>query len=286
MKKKLLHLFLAMAVLVGCSTSTSTSEEKETETEEIATIEVAAVPDGEVEYSADTTALKGYFATGENSSGKNPGILVIHEWWGHNEHTREKADQLAELGYVALALDMYGAGKNTSHPEDANKFMSAVVQDMDVATARFTSALQLLKTHPNVDTTKIGVIGYCFGGTMALSMANAGIDLDAVAVFHAGLGLPIMPEEGIEVKAKILVQNGADDAMIPEQQVTDFKATMDASGVDYEYVSYPGVVHAFTNKGADEIAEKHEMLQGRIAYDAEADSLSWGKMKTFFEGVF
>ncbi|WP_420317368.1 dienelactone hydrolase family protein [Ekhidna sp.] len=279
MKLKLFYAFIISVFAVACTstqTESDSSEEKK---------EVVEVPKGEVTYSADTTSLKGYFAVGEGDQ-KRPGVLVIHEWWGHNEHSRERADMLAELGYVAFALDMYGDGKNTNHPDNAGKFMMAVVSDMDIAKARFESALEQLKMHPNVDSEQIAVVGYCFGGTMALSMANAGYDLDAVAAFHAGLGLPIMPDSAGVVKAKILVANGAADPMISEQQVEDFKAVMDASAVDYKYVAYEGVVHAFTNKSADEIASQHEMLNGALAYDAAADSASWEEMKILLNEAF
>ena len=283
MKRNLTYALLAALFISACSTSSSTSEETTTESEEVAEV---AVPSGETSYTSDSTSLKGYFAVSEGTEGKQPGILVIHEWWGHNEHSREKADQLAELGYVAFALDMYGDGKNTNHPENAQQFMMSVVSDMDLAKARFESALELLKSHPNVDPEKIGVIGFCFGGTMGLTMASAGYDIDAVAAFHAGLGLPIMPDSPGVVKAKILVANGADDPMISSQAVEDFKAVMDAAEVDYKYVAYEGAVHAFTNKGSDEIASQHEMLNGALAYNAAADSASWEEMKILFSEVF
>ncbi len=262
-------------VLIGCTTTEKESTSSSTEAE-------VEIPKGEVTYSADTTTLKGYFAAND-SEGKKPGILVIHEWWGHNEHSRERADMLAELGYVAFALDMYGEGKNTKHPEDAGKFMSAVVSNMDVAKARFESALEQLKNHPGVDPEKIAVVGYCFGGTMAMSMASAGYDLDAVAAFHAGLRLPIMPDSAGVVKAKILVANGAEDPWVSEQQINDFKMVMDGAGVDYKYVSYEGAKHAFTNRGADTIGAEFSLP---LEYNAAADSASWEEMKTLFNEVF
>lgn len=274
MKSKLTYSLLAVLVF-ACSTP---QKEEASDAEE-----VVEVPVGEVEYAADTTTLKGYFAVNENAEGKQPGILVIHEWWGHNEHSRERADMLAELGYIAFALDMYGDGKNTSHPKDAGKFMTAVVSNMDVAKARFESALEQLKNHPNVDPERIGVVGYCFGGTMALSMANAGYDLDGVAAFHAGLGLPIMPEGTGNVIAKVLVANGAEDPWVSEQQVADFKSVMEGAGVDYKYVDYEGATHAFTNKGADAIGEEFGLP---LAYNAAADSASWEEMKILFSEVF
>ena len=178
---------------------------------------------------------------------------------------------------------MDGDGKNSNHPEDAGKFMTAVVSNMDVAKARFESAMDALKSHPNVDAEKIGVIGFCFGGTMGLSMANAGYDIDAVAAFHAGLGLPIMPDSAGVVKAKILVANGLEDPWISEQQVADFKAVMEGAGIDYKYVAYEGAKHAFTNKGADAIGEEFGLP---LAYDAAADSASWEEMKLLFAEVF
>ncbi len=282
MKTKLTYAFVFALLVAACSTSTSSNEEASAETEETPEVEI---PSGETTYTSDTTNLKGYFAAAEGTE-KVPGILVIHEWWGHNEHSREKADQLAELGYVAFALDMYGDGKNTTHPDNAGQFMNAVVSNMDLAKARFESALDVLKSHPNVDPEKIGVIGFCFGGTMGLTMASAGYDIDAVAAFHAGVGLPIMPDSAGVVKAKILVANGADDPMVSAESVEDFKRVMDAAEVDYKYVSYEGAVHAFTNKGADEIASQHEMLTGALAYNAAADSASWEEMKVLFSEVF
>lgn len=272
--KKLIYSMLSMLLVFACSTPSDSSKEKATEE--------ASAPIGEIEYSTDSTNMKGYIAYNKDDNSKRPGILVVHEWWGHNEYARERADMLAEMGYVALAVDMYGDGKIAEHPEDAGKFTQEVVSNIDEAKARFESAMNTLKAHPNVDPEKIGAIGYCFGGSVVLTMANAGFDLDAVAAFHAGLQLPIMPEEGA-VKAKVLVCNGADDPFIPEQQIADFKTVMDAAGVDYNYISYPGAVHSFTSKYADEFAEKFNMP---LAYQAEADSASWAEMTALFDSTF
>lgn len=270
--KNLVYTLLSMLLVFACS---GPSQEKASE-------EDASPPVGEVEYSTDSTNMKGYIAFNQNDDSKRPGILVVHEWWGHNDYARERADMLAEMGYVAFAVDMYGDGKTAEHPDDAGKFTQEVVSNLDEAKARFESALNTLKNHPNVDPEKIGAIGYCFGGTIALNMANAGFDLDAVAAFHAGLQLPIAPEPGT-VKAKVLVANGADDPFIPAQSVEDFKAVMDAAGVDYKYIAYPGAVHSFTSKRADEIGAKFDMP---LAYQAEADSASWAEMKALFDSTF
>lgn len=274
---KLLYAFLLGMFVVAC-----TSNEKEEATEETEGVEEVVIPSGEFEYAADTTTLKGYFAVSENSEGKKPGILVVHEWWGHNEYSRSRADMLADLGYVAFAVDMYGDGKQAAHPDEAGEFAGMVMGNFDVAKARFEAALEALKNHPNVDPDKIGAIGYCFGGSTVLSMANSGYELDAVAAFHAGLGLPVMPDAG-SVKGKVLVANGADDKFITEQQIADFKTAMDAAGADYKFINYEGALHSFTSKEADELATKFGMP---IAYNAAADSASWEEMKVLFSEAF
>lgn len=266
-----------MAFIVSCSPSNKTPENETPE------MKPPKVEGKEISYTADSVTMNGYIAYDANADGKRPGILVVHEWWGHNDYSRLRADMLAELGYVALAVDMYGDGKIAAHPEDAGKFMTEVISNIDGAKARFESALEALKANENVDPEKIGAIGYCFGGSVVLSMANAGYDLDAVAAFHGGVGLPIWPGEN-EVKADILICNGADDPFITAESVTNYKNIMDSAGVSYEYISYPGAVHSFTSKGADAINE--EFPQMPVAYNAPADSASWAKMKQLFEGSF
>ena len=149
------------------------------------------------------------------------------------------------------------------------------------ATARFEAALAVLKAHPSVDADKIGAIGYCFGGSVALTMANAGQDLDAVAAFHSGVQLPIMPSK--DLKAKVLVCNGADDKFLSLESITNFKTAMDSIGADYEYIAYPGVVHSFTSKEADVNAKKFGLP---LAYDAEADKKSWESLQQLFNEAF
>lgn len=236
----------------------------------------------EITYSADTLTMKGYIANDANATGKRPGILVVHEWWGHNDYARKRAEMLAELGYVALAVDMYGDGKVANHPQDAMKFTGEVFSSIDGAKARFEAALNTLKANENVDPDKIAAIGYCFGGSVVLSMANAGYDLDAVVAFHGGVGLPIWPENG-SLKANVLVCNGADDPFVTPEQVTMFKNKMDSANANYQYIAYPGAVHSFTSKEADETGKKFDMP---LAYNAAADSASWAEMKKLFDSSF
>lgn len=254
-------------------TSTSGSETKK-ET-------VVKVKGEEVTYSTDSTTMKGYIAYDENKEGKRPAVLVVHEWWGHNDYARERADKLAELGYTALAVDMYGDGKVAEHPSDAMKFTQSVMGNLTEATARFDAAIALLKANPTVDGEKIAAIGYCFGGSVALTMANAGADLDAVAAFHSGIQLPVMPGENL--KAKVLVCNGADDPFIQPEQVTTFKAMLDSVDADYKYVAYEGVVHSFTSKAADSLAKQFELP---LAYNQDADEKSWKELQELLASVF
>lgn len=226
----------------------------------------------EVTYSTETTTMKGYLAYDEKITGKRPGILVVHEWWGHNDYARKRADMLAELGYVALAVDMYGDGKQAAHPDDAGKFAGAVFANIDEAKARFEAALKTLKANELVDGDHIAAIGYCFGGSVVLSMANAGYDLDAVAAFHSGVDLPIKAEAGKKLATQVLVANGADDPFIPLESVVSWTKDMEANGADYEYLSIPGAVHGFTDPGADANGKKFSLP---LAYNEAGDRSTW-----------
>lgn len=235
----------------------------------------------EISYSTDDITMNGYITQDENEFEKRPGILVVHEWWGHDDHARKSADKLAALGYVALAVDMYGNGKQASHPDDAMKFSNNVMSNFGMAQERFNAALQTLKQQDNVDSTKVGAIGYCFGGSVILAMANSGIDLDGVAAFHAGLQLPAMPQN--TMNSRVLILNGAADPFVTEEHVTALTGAYENIGADYQYISYEGAMHAYTNPGADTLGQKFELP---LAYHAEADSLSWEEMKGFFEETF
>ena len=232
----------------------------------------------EVTYSADSITMKGYIAWDEQKQGKRPGILVVHEWWGHNPYARHRADMLAELGYVALAVDMYGNGKVADHPKDAGMFAGEVMKRGPGAAVRFMKAMEVLKSNPNVDTNNIGAIGYCFGGSTVLNMARQGLDLKAVVSFHGGLGTSTPAKKG-EVKAKLLVCNGGADKFVPQIDIDGFKKEMDDAGVTYTFKSYDGALHSFSNPDADALGKKFDMA---IAYNAAADSASWADMKAFF----
>ena len=242
----------------------------------------AAVHGEEVSYTADGVTLKGYLAYDDAIKGKRPGVLVVHEWWGHNDYSRMRARKLAEMGFIALAVDMYGNGKQASHPDDAGKFAGEVMKNKAAATARFTAAMKILKDHPNTDPKHIAAIGYCFGGSVVLDMARQGMDLDGVASFHGGLTTTTPAKPGM-VKAKILVCNGAADPFVTAEDIAAFKKEMDAAKVDYQFIEYPGAKHAFTNPAADENGKKFNLP---LAYNAEADKKSWADLAAFLKKVF
>lgn len=241
-----------------------------------------AVQGQEVKYPAGDTQLKGYLAYDDSVQGGRPGILVVHEWWGHDDYARNRARMLAELGYTALAVDMYGGGKKADHPDDARKFASEVKQNFSLAKTRFLAALALLQQHPTVDPKRIAAIGYCFGGGIVLEMARAGVDLGGVVSFHGSLSTANPAKAGV-VKAKVLVLNGADDPFVKAEDIARFKQEMDAAGISYRLVNYPGAKHAFTNPDADGYGKRFGLP---LAYNAEADKESWKAMQEFFDGLF
>lgn len=241
----------------------------------------AEIKTAEIIYTADGINMKGYLAYDEAKKGKRPGVLVVHEWWGHNEYARKRARLLAEMGYVALAVDMYGDGKQAAHPDDAGKFANAVMQNIEGAKARFTAAMEVLKKNPHTDAKRLAAIGYCFGGGVVLHMARFGYDLKGVVSFHGSLGTQTPAQAG-KVKAKVLVCNGADDGFISQEQIAAFKKEMTDAKVDFQFISYPGAKHSFTNPEADQYAKQFGMP---IAYNADADKKSWKDMQAFFKKI-
>lgn len=242
----------------------------------------AAVVTEDVEYEAGGARMIGYLAYDDSVSGPRPGVLVVHEWWGLNDYARSRARQLAELGYTALAIDMYGDGRQADHPERAGALAQEVNGRWDDARARFAAALDLLRAHETTDDDRTAAIGYCFGGGMVLNMAREGVDLKGVVSFHGSLAGQSRAQPG-EVSARILVLHGADDPFVPAAEVEGFKAEMAAAGVDYRFVAYPGAVHGFTNPDADRFGAAFGMP---LAYDAEADQASWREMRGFFDRIF
>ena len=242
----------------------------------------AAVKTEEVTYQGGGVQMKGLIAWNSSIKGKRPAVLVVHEWWGHNDYARSRAKQLAEMGYVAMAVDMYGDGKQAAHPDNAMAFMTEATKDPVQTAERFNAAYALLAQRKQTDASRIAAIGYCFGGAVVLNMARLGTDLKGVASFHGALGAwkPAVPGA---IKAKVLVLNGADDGMVPAEVVAGFEQEMKTAGADFRVINYPGAKHSFTNPAATELGIKFNMP---VAYNEAADKASWAELDAFLKQVF
>jgi dienelactone hydrolase len=231
----------------------------------------AEIKTQEVEYKQGSTVLQGFVAFDDAIKGKRPGVLIVHEWWGHNEHAREQARRIAKAGYVGFALDMFGKGKLATHPEDAKAFTAEATASPAIEKARFDAALAVLKKQPEVNPKQIAAIGYCFGGGVALDMARMGEPLAVVATFHGSLATKEPAKKGA-VKPKLLILAGADDPMVNKEAVAKFKEEMTAAGAKYEVIEYPGAKHAFTNPEAGKFG-----VPG-LEYNAKADQESFAAL--------
>lgn len=235
-----------------------------------------------VRLSADGTELESYLAYNDQSAARRPGVLVIHEWWGLNDYIRRRAHMLAELGFTALAVDMYGGGEVADNPDDAGRLMNGVLGDISQAQSRLGAALEYLQNHGSVDSGRIAAIGYCFGGGVVLHAARIGMPLAGVVSFHGSLGSFHKPAPG-SVRAKVMVCHGAEDVLVPDDQVKALKDEMQAAGADLRFNSYPGALHGFTNPEADANGEKYGLP---LAYHEDTDRRSWQEMQAFFKEIF
>jgi dienelactone hydrolase len=237
----------------------------------------AAVKTEVVEYEHAGTKLKGFVAYDDAAPGKRPGVIVFPEWWGLNDYAKDRAKQLAGMGYVAFAADLYGDGKviDIAHPQDAQKMAGTLRANVDAWRGRAGAALKQLTARPNVDASKVAAIGYCLGGSTALQLAYTGADLKAVTTFHAALPTPT-PAEAMAVKAKVLVCHGDADSFIPAKAIADFKAALTGAKKSLDFVGYPGVVHSFTVPTADKVGNPG------MKYDKTADEDSWKRMTALF----
>ena len=245
----------------------------------IATNAHAAIKEEPVTYQDGGTTMKGFVVYDDAVQGKRPGIVMVHEWWGITNHIRNEARKFAQQGYTAFVADMYGDAKTADNPKDAGALSSSVMKDPKTMEARFNAARAQLARHPTVDPTRIGAVGYCFGGAVVLNMARAGADLAAVAGFHASLGLNTPAPAPGSVKAKILILNGADDPFVKREQYDTLKKDLDAAKADYRIVEYPGAVHAFTNPEATELGRKFNLP---LRYDAQVDREAKAEASKFF----
>ncbi len=234
-----------------------------------------------VTYTGDSVTMHGYVAYDESREGARPAVIVVPEWWGLNDHARDRARRLAEMGYIAMAIDLYGEGKTADNPDSAKKLAIPFYMDPEMTRRRFVAAVDKLKTYSQTDGSRLAAIGFCFGGTQVLNMARMGEDLKAVVSFHGGL-LGVPADKSL-LKADVLICHGAADPMVPQEEVDQFRNEMDSAGLRYTFKAYEGATHAFTNPNATAMGEKFNMP---ISYNAAADSASWNDMQTFFRTIF
>lgn len=275
--KKILTQFLlitGIALLSNCNNSEKNNEKK------MENQPAPAITVNPVSYTGDSVTMNGYVAYDSASSEKRPVVLLVHEWWGVNDYTKSRAKQLAELGYFAMAVDMYGNGAQGNDPDAAGKLATPFYKDPQMAKRRFDAALEKAKSFPQADASKVAAIGYCFGGTQVLNMAAMGEDIAGVVSFHGGL--QTVPASKNALKAKILVCHGEADSFVPAGQVAAFRKNLDSVGANYIFKSYAGGQHAFTNPEATEKGKKFNLP---ISYNAAADTASWNDMKVFLKEV-
>ena len=232
-----------------------------------------------VAYTHDGVSLEGFLAFDDATTGKAPGILVVHEWWGLNDYARSRAEKLAGMGYVAFAVDMYGKGKSTEHPDQAAAWMKEVNSNMDTWLKRAMAGLEVLKKQPQVDPSRLAAIGYCFGGATVQVLAYGGADLKGVVSFHGSL-IPASAEQAGRTQARILICHGATDPMNQPDAVSAYVNAMNATSIDWQLIAYGGTRHSFTNPDAD----KRGMAA--LAYSPSADRRSWQHMTFFLEEIF
>lgn len=241
----------------------------------------AAVVTSEINYKDGQTDLQGYYAYDDAARQPLPGVIIIHEWWGNGTYERQRAEQLAALGYAAFAIDMYGKGAEADTPDKAKALSAPFYKDPDFARRRAEAGINALKSQAEVDGTKIAAVGYCFGGSMALELARGGEDLKGVVALHAGLSTSDPAQPGA-VKARVLALNGGADQMNGPEVKAAFEKEMTGANVNFRSVDYPGALHAFSNPAATELGKKFGLP---IAYDAEADKKSFAEEQAFLADV-
>ena len=274
---------LALTFLImSCSSNESGTSNTESGDTATSTQPAAAqLQEENITYTSDTVTANGYIVYDAAKEGKRPAVLVVHEWWGVNDYVRNRARQLAQMGYIAMAADMFGEGKNAANPQEAEAMATPFYQNPQLTRTRLDAAINKLKTYAQTDTANIAAIGYCYGGYVVLNAAKLGADLKGVASFHGNLsGAPVRKDL---LKASVFVAHGAADPFVPEAEVAAFRKSMDSIGANYTFKAYPNATHAFTNPNATETGKKFNIP---ISYNAAADTASWNDMKAFFGTIF
>jgi len=276
MRIHFLPVFFSVIMFASCNNSESTATNQ---TKDSAS--TAQLKEENITYNCDNTSMNGYVVYKDSGQEKRPAVLVVHEWWGLNDYSKRRARELADLGYVAMAVDMFGNGQTASSPDEAMKLAGPFYQDPQLTKTRLDAALVKLKTFPQVDTSNIAAIGYCYGGYTVLNAAKLGEPLKGVVSFHGNLG-GVKPDKNL-LKARVLVLHGEADPIVKQDEVSQFRKQMDSAGANYTFKSFPNAKHAFTNPAADSVENKFHI---GVGYNADADRQSWNDMKDFLRGLF
>lgn len=271
---------VVLAALLSVGASSCNEPAAKTEASAIKSISVQ-VKEEAVTYNSEGVSLNGWVAYDSSTDKKRPVVLVVPEWWGLNDYAKSRAKQLAELGYLAMAVDFYGNGAQATNPEEAGNMAKPFYTNPAMAAARFNAALAKVKTLALADTTQLAAIGYCFGGAQVLNMARLGSPLKGVVSFHGNL--VGVPADKNLLTAQILVCHGEADPFVPAAEVAQFKKQMDSIGANYSFKGYANASHAFTNPAATDMGKKFSIP---IAYNAAADTASWNDMKIFLDKIF
>jgi dienelactone hydrolase len=280
MSARFLFSLLFAFALVSCNNKKSDDADDDKENTTTGSSALPQVKEEAVSYTSDSSTHKGYIAYDTKKEGKLPVVLVVHEWWGLTDYPRSRARQLAELGYFAMAVDMYGNGQTADTPEGAMKLAGPFYMNPGLAKLRIDAALAKAGEYPQADVGNAAAIGYCYGGYVVLNSAKLGSELKGVVNFHGNLsGAPV---DKNKLKAAVLVCHGAADSLVPSAEVAAFRKSMDSIGANYQFNAYPGAKHAFTNPGATETGQRLKMP---VEYNAAADSSSWNEMKSFLSTV-
>lgn len=237
-----------------------------------------AIISNTVGYLDGDILLEGFFAYDDTVEGRRPAVMVNHAWAGRNDFVEEKALKLAELGYFAFAVDMYGKGILGQSIEENRKLMQPFMDDRNLVLKRLQAALYAIKSMPWVNDKKIAAIGFCFGGLCVLDLARSGAEIKAVVSFHGLLGSPESAQKK-PIKAKVLVLHGNDDPLAPGDQLAALQQELTQAGADWQIHNYGNTLHAFTNPVAND-------PDFGTVYQADADKRSWISMKYFLMEVF
>ena len=271
-------LMLAIAALFFTACNNASDEKDQGETANDTTS--VKLKEEQVSFTADTITSNSYLVYNESAGEQLPVVLVIPEWWGLNDYAKSRARQLAELGYMAMAVDVYGGGKTADNPTDAGNYATPFYENPALGKGRLEAAINKVRENSKADTGRLAAIGYCFGGFVVLNTAKQGSPLDGVVSFHGNLG-GVTPSKDL-LKSRILVCHGGSDPFVPEAEVNQFKKQMDSIGADYQFKVYPDATHAFTNPNATEAGKKFNLP---LSYNGAADTASWNDMKAFLTSV-